>query len=134
MEQEGNSSLIHFEEHEQLGCLSREEMVQVWKNECIQYKLEIPLDPEVFDHIEWKHVSKYDNSDLEPNFKLKTSEELRQIKRRHHRFPYCHPGPIWDDETNTGGWYFADSITQHVKLLYDPTKYYVVRWVGYPDE
>lgn len=57
-----------------------------------------------FYEIDYNFVSKWADTDMASGFKLKTTDELAAIPRRHAKFPFCHPGPIPD------GTFYADSV------------------------
>jgi len=112
--------------------ISPEQLHEHWTAQCRDYGFPPPLSLTEFDTTDWRHVSKYDNSQLKEGYLFKTTDELAVIPRRHPKFQFCHPGPQQDEATRD--WYYADSVVQEVKLRSTQTTYYVVRWVGYEDE
>jgi hypothetical protein len=115
--------------------MSPEKLHDQWTQECIKYGFPAPLSLQLFEMTDWRHVSKYNDLMLEEGYKFKTNDELSQLTRRHPKFTFCHPGPLFDDETKTNNWYYADSVVQEVKLRSQTgvKLYFVVRWVGYED-
>lgn len=67
---------------------------------------------------------------MAPGYEFKTNEELEAIPRRHTKFPYCHPGPVCNDEHESRDWYYADSIVQEIKIVGTSEKLYNVRWIS----
>lgn len=114
--------------------MPKKKKFKLFQKQCKKGNLPPPLPFERFEAIDWNHVSECDENRLLPEYKFKTPEELKVIPRRHPKFPFCHPGPVRDENMQIGVWYYADSIVQEVKFLGVPEPFYNVRWIGYEDE
>lgn len=106
----------------------------MYQKQCAEFELPPPLPLNEFNQKDWKHASKYSDSDLASGYRLMSTEDLEKIPRKHSKFGFCHPGPVHNEERNTDGWYYADSIVQSVKLTNEIRNYYVIRWLGYEDK
>lgn len=110
----------------------RDPMVQLqWQ--CTNFKLPPPLSTEVIESANWDYVFRCDEKALAPGYEFHTAKELQDIPRRHSKFPFCHPGPLRDEQHQLGDWYYADSIVQKLEFNGLSEKFYSVRWIGYED-
>lgn len=100
--------------------------------QCSEIGFESPLQLNEFEKMSWNDASLYSNSDVSDGPFMILAEMKKE--KRNWSFPFCHPGPMFDSETKTNGWYYPDKISQKVHLLNDNSSYYIVRWVGFEDE
>lgn len=131
-----NPDILEAMEINASNCLTSvvppDDQFKLWTELCEEIGFEPPIPLEEFKKTKWNHASTYTNEDLSHGLLLPLAD-MKTVKRRWN-IPICHPGPMLDDETNTEGWYYPDSILVEVKLLDDKDYSYIVRWVGYEDE
>lgn len=114
--------------------MPKQRKFEILLQQCEMSKLPPPLPMDKFESMDWNHVEKCDETKLMPNYRFKTPDELKLIAQRYPKFPFCHPGPVRDENMEIGSWYYADSIVQEVKFVDISETFYVVRWIGYEDE
>lgn len=107
---------------------------KLFQLQCKASVLPPPIPFATFEANDWNHVNKCDETKLLPGYRFKAPEELKLISRRHGKFPFCHPGPVENENMQVGSWYYADMIVQELKFIGFRETYYNVRWIGYEDE
>lgn len=114
--------------------MSEDELHLLRTQQCMEYGFPSPLSEDELKQTDWELVSNYNDSMLATEHKFLSIEELEMIPRRHPKFKFCHPGALYDDQTKSADWFYADSVVQEVKLQSQKqTRYFVIRWVGYED-
>lgn len=114
--------------------MPKQKKFELFSKQCQFSKLPAPVPFDKFEALDWDYVEKCDETQLMPGYSFKTSEELKLIPRRHPKFPFCHPGPVRDEDMQIGSWYYADTIVDEVKFVGISDTFYSVRWIGYEDE